>query len=95
MALQIIWSDLADESIYELTNFLADSWDQQVVNRFVDKIYDTVSSLATFPEMGRITNEQLGVRSFVVKPYARIFYSVLPNAIYIHRVIDTRQNPNR
>ena len=95
MALQIIWSDLVDESMYESTILLAESWDQQVVNWFVDRIYDTVSSLVTFPEMGRIMDEQLGIRSFVMKPYARVFYSVLPNAIYIHRVIDTRQNSNR
>jgi plasmid stabilization system protein ParE len=81
--------------MYEMTSFLADSWDQKIVNRFIDKVHNAVNLLADFPDMGRVADEQLGVRAITIRPYTRVYYTVTPKEIYILRVKDTRQNSNR
>lgn len=95
MAYPVIWTDNADQSMYQLTDFLAQRWSGAVVQEHVDATYDCVESPGNFPEMGRVTNKRKNVRTVFLKPYTRLYYQIRAEQIFLLRFVDTRQKPGR
>ncbi len=95
MAYPVIWTDNADRSMYQLTDFLAQNWSAQIVQEYVDKVYDCIELLQEFPEMGRVTDEKQTIRTVVIRPYTRLYYQFKAEQIFLLRLIDTRQKPGR
>ncbi|WP_020606688.1 type II toxin-antitoxin system RelE/ParE family toxin [Spirosoma spitsbergense] len=95
MAYPVVWTDNADRSLYELTDFLAQRWSGQIVEEYVDRIYDCIDSLSQFPEMGRVVNEDKDVRAFIILPYTRLYYQFKEGQVFLLRFTDTRQKPDR
>jgi plasmid stabilization system protein ParE len=93
MAYPIIWTDNADQSMYQLTDFLAQHWSGKVVEQYVDNVYDSIDLLSQFPEMGRITEEENVIRTLVIRPYTRLYYQFKEETIFLLRFTDTRQKP--
>ena len=93
MAYPVIWTDNADRSMYQLTDFLAQRWSSQVVQEYVDKVYDCVDLLREFPEIGRVTNKKQSIRRVVIRPYTRLYYQVKEEQVFLLRFVDTRQKP--
>jgi plasmid stabilization system protein ParE len=93
MAYTIIWLPTANETMYELTNFLAENWSGKVVAKFVDTVYEAVDRLQNFPDMGLLIDEDRSIRSLIIRPYTKIFYQVANQHIFILRLVDTRRNP--
>jgi toxin ParE1/3/4 len=77
---------LASSDLIEIWSYVAED---SVANAdaFIDKLYETIQSLAGNPGSGRHREELApGIQSF---PFGRyiIFYRVIPNAIEIVRVL--------
>ena len=45
MAFQVTWTKIADQGFYEIVSFLSENWDSKIVNRYIDKVYDTIDRL--------------------------------------------------
>lgn len=95
MAYSVVWTDNADRSMYQLTDFLAQRWPSQVVQEYIDKVYDCIDLLRNFPEIGRVTNKRRNIRTVVIRPYTRLYYQVKSDQVYLLRLVDTRQKPGR
>ena len=87
---------LADSARVELL----DLWDQyasiseELADRILHRLRQTIARLGEFPEMGRPRPEFKlpGLRSFAVSPHV-IFYSISNSpSVIIHRVADGRRN---
>ena len=95
MAYPVIWTDNADRSMYQLTDFLAQRWSSQVVHEYIDTVYDCIDSLQEFPEMGRVTNKKQAIRTVIIRPYTRLYYQFKEEKVFLLRLVDTRQKPGR
>jgi len=93
MAFNIVWSKTANETLYNLTEFLAESWNEKVIVRFVDKVYKSVEMLEDFPELGRIHDLQRGIRVLLIRPYTNLFYRIDGSNVVLIEFIDTRTDP--
>ncbi len=94
MAHPIIWTKEANNTLHELTNFLAEQWEFRIVAKFVDAACKAVEQLATSPELGRISNPELDIRYITIKPYTKLYYKFDAGAVVLIEFIDTRQEPD-
>ena len=86
---------LSEPARYELNQL----WQQyaavseELANRILQRLHLKMLYLRRYPELGRLRPEfnMAGLRSIAVSPRV-IFYSVSPDAVIIHHVIDGRQN---
>jgi plasmid stabilization system protein ParE len=95
MALEIKWSNRADNSFDQIINYLHAEWGDQVVQAFVRKTYDFLDILAEFPEIGSLQVQDKGIRGFTLIKQVIVFYKVKENSIVILDFFDTRQNPEK
>ena len=78
--------------MYETTVYLAENWADYVVEKFVDDVFKATEVLSSFPEIGQKTNRSKSIRSYLIRPYTRLIYSVKKSKIVLLSLVDTRQN---
>lgn len=93
MALEIQWTKRADQKFDQIIDYLLDEWSKPVAETFIKKVYDFIDTLADFPEIGTIENEEKGIRGFTIIKQINIFYHVSNNKIIILDLFDNRQSP--
>ncbi len=95
MALEIYWTRQADRKFDIIIEYLLKEWNQRVTEAFVRKVYDTLDTLAEFPDIGTIENKEKGIRGFPVVKQINIFYRVSDTKLIILNFFDNRQSPRK
>jgi len=95
MALEIHWTRQADRKFDKIIEYLLNEWNQRVTGSFVKKVYDTIDTLAEFPEIGTIEHKEKGIRGFTIVKQINIFYKVSDNKLIILNFFDNRQSPGK
>lgn len=96
MSKKIVLSEMAYYDIESIFSYIS-SDNKQAAEKLRLFIYESISKLSEFPEMGPVIPEeeapgaQRGYRRIVATPYS-IFYRVLEDRIVIARVVHGRQN---
>jgi len=93
MALEIHWTRQADRKFDKIIKYLIDEWNQGITKSFVKKVYDTLDTLAEFPDIGTIEHKEKGIRGFTIVKQINIFYKVSDNRLIILNFFDNRQSP--
>ena len=95
MTKKIIWSPLAEQDLYEITNFLFENWNAKTANQFISLVDHLVEHISKnhklFPEI----NPELKVRKCVITKHNSIFYRFSSTGMEILRIFDTRQDPEK
>jgi plasmid stabilization system protein ParE len=95
MALEILWTRLADRKFDKIIKYLLNKWNQRVTESFVKKVYETIDILAEYPEIGTIEHKEKGIRGFTIVKQINIFYKVIDNKLIIADFFDNRQAPEK
>ncbi|MCY7358935.1 MAG: type II toxin-antitoxin system RelE/ParE family toxin [Rudanella sp.] len=95
MAYTLNWTPQANQTLYELTDFVAELWDAETVSTFVDRVYKSIDRLGTHPEIGQIFDAEKGIRSYLIKPYTRLYYVIGDQEIILIAFADTRRSLNK
>jgi toxin ParE1/3/4 len=96
MSRKIVLSEMAYYDIDSIFSYISQD-NKQAAEKLLVSIYEGISKLSDFPEMGAVIAEedapgaQRGYRRIVVSPYS-IFYRVMEDHIVIARVLHGRQN---
>lgn len=93
MAFSIVWSKTASDTLHNLTEFLAESWNEKVIVRFIDKVYKSVEMVENFPELRRIYDLQKGIRVLLIQPYTNLFYRIDGFNVVLIEFVGTRTDP--
>ena len=91
----IIWSPLAVNDLENLLDYLHQSWNEQVVLRFITEIETLLSNISKHPKQFPLVNKKRKVRKCVVSKHNTLFYRESKNGIELLRIFDTRQNPKK
>lgn len=90
--MKIEWTELALDRVAEIARYIAlDSVSD--AERWVDKLFDYVGRLETFPESGRHLPELASrpeIRELLAGNY-RIIYKVTPKTVYILTIRHSKQ----
>ncbi len=84
---EIIWAEPALQNLNDIAEYIAIN-NIFAAQKFVKKIYSTVSMLELFPESGRIPEEipEFGYREVLVNP-CRVLYKIENNLVYVLHVV--------
>jgi plasmid stabilization system protein ParE len=95
MALDIHWTRQADRKFDKIIVYLLDEWNQRVTESFVKNVYDTLDTLAEFPDIGTVEHKEKGIRGFTIVKQINTFYKVSDNKLIILNFFDNRQSPKK
>lgn len=93
---QVSLTEDAARDLEELFDYIAEHDDPAKANHVLDRIEETVESLATFPERGSHPKEllSLGIREYrqtFLKPY-RVIYRIVRQRVYVYLIVDGRRD---
>jgi plasmid stabilization system protein ParE len=95
MALEIHWTRQADRKFSKIIDYLLNEWNSGVTESFVKKVYDTLDTLAEFPDIGTIEHKEKRIRGFTIYKQINIFYKISDNKLIILNFFDNRQSPEK
>jgi len=95
MALEIHWTRQADHKFDQITDYLLNEWNQRVTESFVKKVYDTLDTLAEFPEIGTFELKEKEIRGFTIVKQINVFYKISGNKLIILDFFDNRQSTEK
>ncbi|MCR0531735.1 type II toxin-antitoxin system RelE/ParE family toxin [[Clostridium] innocuum] len=93
---KLVYSPEAMNDLDEIWEYIyLETLDNQISNKTINKILDTVDTLKDFSEIGAklsgITNIKCDYRFLVVGKYL-VFYRTIQETVYIDRVLSSRQS---
>ena len=89
---KIIWSNKAKISLYEILEFFNKRNKSKLYSRKLYKSFHSqVKRLSNQPEIG-IETEMPDIRGLIINEYI-LYYEITLDSIIIHKVWDSRQNP--
>ncbi|MDW3208368.1 MAG: type II toxin-antitoxin system RelE/ParE family toxin [Reichenbachiella sp.] len=93
MALQIIWSPLAQQKRKTILNYWIERNSSVDYSRKLNALFvQAANQLSKFPKIGRLSDVK-GVRIKIVRDYL-LFYEITDKAIEILTIWDSRQDPD-
>lgn len=95
MALTVRWTIRAADQLDQTVHYIRHKWGIKAKNNFVTEVENVIKLVSINPEIGRVENQDKGIRAFVITPQTTLFYRLRYEAIVILSVFDNRQNPNK
>ncbi len=95
--MKVFLSELAEDKLTKLTQYLTSEWSLQVKNDFISKLSKKINQIATHPESCPQSNIRKGLHKCVVTRQTSFYYRINreSNEIEIITIFDTRQNPDK
>lgn len=88
----IFWTPIGIDSLRETGNFLSETWNDEIIDRFFLLIDEKIELIQRNPEIGsRLENSQF--RKIVIHKNTTLFYEIDQSSIKILLIWDNRQNP--
>ncbi|MGO2103121.1 MAG: type II toxin-antitoxin system RelE/ParE family toxin [Psychroflexus halocasei] len=95
MLKEVVWSPSAESDFESILNYLTLNWNNKIVNRFINKVDDTIDLILKDPKTFPLVNIDLQVRKSVISKHNTIYYREKAQKIEIIRLFDSRQDPNQ
>lgn len=93
MSRKIIFSDDAIETLLSTTNFIESKWNSRLAEKFLEKVYKTLTLAAENPYMFKAFSLSENIRVGLISKQTSFFYRVQENEIIILFFWDNRQEP--
>mgnify|MGYP003624968618 CR=1 FL=1 len=95
--MKVFLSELAENKLLKLSDFLLEKWNLKVKNDFIKKLTSKIDQISEQPESCPQSSEFKGLFKCVVTKQTTFYYRINldRNEIEIITVFDTRQNPNK
>jgi plasmid stabilization system protein ParE len=95
MANVLKWTDRAIEEYAKLLDYLYEEWSEEITQRVITEINNTVSRIQNSPEQFPVFIKTKQVRRCVASPQTSIFFKIKKDYIEIISLFDNRQNPKK
>jgi plasmid stabilization system protein ParE len=95
--MKVFLSELAENKLLKLIDFLLENWSLKVRNDFIKKLTSKVVQISDQPESCQQSSEFKGLYKCIVTKQTTIYYRINfgKKEIEIITVFDTRQNPDK
>jgi plasmid stabilization system protein ParE len=97
-SVEIIWTMKSKSDLKQIYTQLCTQIPEEKVFEVVQRIITKVDMLAEMPEMGQretLLAKLKKVYRRLVESHYKIIYNFTDDTIYINRIFDSRQNPNK
>ena len=93
--LKIRVSDLAQERLLDILNYIEIEWSLKSRNKFLEKFDEKVNQICLHPKSCQESEENPGLHKGVVEKHVSFFYRVSDEYIDLLYVYDNREDPER
>ncbi len=95
--MKVFLSELAENKLLKLTEFLLENWSLKVRNDFVKKLTSKIGQISDQPESCSQSSEFKGLYKCVLTKQTTFYYRIDfdKEEIEIITIFDTRQNPDK
>ena len=95
--MKVYLSELAENKLLILADYLLVKWNLKVKNDFIEKLTQKIEQISNQPECCPQSKDFLGLYKCVVTKQTTFYYRIFldENEIEIITIFDTRQNPLR
>lgn len=95
MPKEVIWSPSAENDFESILDYLQLNWNDRIINRFINKVDDTICLILEDHKIFPVINEELQIRKSVISKQNTIYYRENAGKLEIVRLFDSRQDPNK
>ncbi len=95
MALEIIWSQEADNNLAAIISYLENNWTEKELKKFASILEEKINLIAEYPLSGKQSQRLHGTRECILTKHNTLFYVVNKTNLYIVSIWDNRQNPDK
>lgn len=95
--MKVFLSELAENKLLKLNDFLLENWNLKVRNDFIKKLTSKIEQISEQPESCPQSSEFKGLYKCVVTKHTTFYYRINfdKKEIEVITVFDTRQNPDK
>ena len=94
MAKPVVLTEIAEQDLEKVTNYLFDNWGMTVCDNFLGRFEQMCSLLSSSPGMFPMINKKKKIRKCVLTSQNTIYYREHTDKIEIITIFDTRQDPD-
>ncbi len=93
--MKVYFSELAENQLLLLAEYLLAEWGRKVYDNFFDRLEEKIVQISTHPSSCPKSEKANGVHKCVVTKQTTLFYRInqLENEIEVITIFDSRQNP--
>ncbi len=89
------WSPAAENDLRKILDYLQNKWNPHVINRFINKIDDSIELILEDTKIFSIINHELQIRKCVITKQNTLYYREVTYGIEIVRLFDSRQDTKK
>jgi len=93
MALQIVWTDEANEGLDEIIEYLKYKWTEKEVYQFFNRLEECLEKIKEAPHRHKNSQRKPGIKEYQHSPQTTIFYVYDDRNITILKVWLNFKNP--
>lgn len=90
----VVMTELAEQDLERITDYLVLQWGVKVCKRFLDRFEVVCEMLSRNPRCYRLISKKHNVRKCVLTSHNTIYYRERKDKIEILTIFDTRQDPH-
>lgn len=94
MALEVFWTDVANEGLDEIIKYLSEKWSEKEIEYFFKRLEKCIEKIKEAPHRQKDSLRKSGAKEFQHSPQTTIFYSYDKTTIYILRLWINSKDPN-
>jgi len=95
MVKEVIWSPESEHDLAVIINYLITEWSLEIARNFLKDIEYHINNITKRPKLHPIIYKKPEFRKCVISKHNSLIYSYKVDKVYILRIFDTRQNPNK
>ena len=95
MTKEVILTPLALRDFDNVIEYLTEYWGFEVVNNFIERFEKVTTLLSNNTSLYPFFDNQRGLQKCVLTKHNILFFTDTEQAVYIHAVFDTRQDPQK
>ena len=83
MALEVIWTDEANDNLDEIIEYLEKNWANKEIHDFFTRLDESIEAIRKNPGSYKNSVRKSGVKEFQHSKQTTIFYTYDDNAVYV------------
>jgi plasmid stabilization system protein ParE len=95
MALEIVWSDEANEGLDEIIEYLEENWTEKEIHHFFTRLEACLAQIKEAPYRQKDSVRKPGTKEYQHSEHTTIFYTFDDKVINILRVWANMKDPGR
>lgn len=95
MAKEIIWSDKAISSYFDILNYIESSFGIISAEKFISQVEETIDTIIDFPLLGKPEFKNSQIRGIIIAGKTTLYYNLEKESIQLMKFFDHRQHPDK